>query len=171
MLRKALGTVIGGVMALALVGVAPQARAEERNQATRFTFNQPVRLPENEVLPAGSYWFRAPDAINGGRTVQVLNSNRTQVLGTFETDTMNRPGNTTISPTIGDVQLKMAQMPNQPAIVIGWIYPEQLQGHEFQYSARRENQIDESGHMLTLNIPNGGTVSGGTPSQEVAARY
>jgi hypothetical protein len=171
MLRKALGTVIGGVLALASVGLVPQARAEERNQVTEFTFNQPVRLPENKVLPAGSYWFTVPDAINGGRTVQVLNSKRTRVLGTFETETMNRPGNTTISPTIGDVQLKMVQMPNQPAIVIGWIYPEQLQGHEFQYSAQRESQMAESGYMLNLNIPNGGTASGGTPSQEVAARY
>lgn len=161
MLRKALGTIIGGVLALAFVGFVPQARAQEWNQSTQFTFNQPVRLPQNKVLPAGTYWFQVPDAMSGGHTVRVYNADRTRVLATLQSIATNRPGNTTISPTIGDVRLTMAKVPHQPPMIIGWIYPGQLQGYEFTYSPQRENQIAESGKMLTLNIPIGGTVSVG----------
>jgi len=163
MFRKTLGTIIGGVLALALMGFVPQARAEspEANQLTEFKFNQPVRLPHNMVLPAGTYWFRVPDAANGGNTVQVYNANRTRLLAQLEAITTDRPGNSTISPTIGDVQLTMAKLPHQIPLLIGWIYPAQLQGHEFVYSPQRENQIAESGHMMTLNIAPGGTVSVG----------
>lgn len=159
MLRKALGTIIGGVLALALMGFVPQARADAANQLTEFKFNQPVRLPQNIVLPAGTYWFKVPEF--GGDVVQVFNANRTQVLATMETITTDRAGNTTVSPTIGDMQLTMAKLHHQPPLLISWIYPGQLQGHEFVYSAKLENQLAESGHMLTMNIPNGGTVSAG----------
>ena len=143
------------------MGFVPQARADARNQLTEFTFNEPVRLPQKMVLPAGTYWFRVPDATNGGDTVQILNANQTQVLATLETIATGRAGNTTVSPTIGDVQLTMAKLPNQPPMLISWIYPGQLQRHEFTYSAQRENRLAESGHMMTLNIPNGRAVSVG----------
>jgi len=65
--RKALGTIIGCVLALALVAFVPHARADERDQAPQLTFNEPVELPGNHVLPAGTYWFVAPDSVNGGQ--------------------------------------------------------------------------------------------------------
>jgi hypothetical protein len=162
MLRKALGTIIGGVLALALMGFVPQARADSRNQLTEFKFNQPVRLPHNVVLPAGSYWFRVPDVINSGNIVQVYNANRTQLLATIETIATERPENPANSPTIGDGQLTIAKLPNhQVPLIIKWIYPGQFQGHEFVYSPKRENQLAKSGHMMTIDIPNGGAASVG----------
>lgn len=171
MLRKVLGTIIGGVVVLAIVGFAPQARADAANELTEFTFNQPVQVPHNRVLPAGSYWFRLLGA-NDYQTVEVLNAKQTHVLATLETIATDRRGNTVVSPTIGDTKLTLAKLPNQPLLLISWIYPDQLQGHEFTYSAQRENAIAESAHMITLNIPNGARVSAPTSNDvAVAARY
>jgi hypothetical protein len=157
MLRKTLGTIIGGVLALALIGFVPQARADETNQLTKLTFNQPVRIPHNMLLPAGTYWFRVLD-LNDSQTVQVLNANQTEVLATLETVATDRAGNTVVSPKIGDSQLTVARLPNQPPMLISWVYPGMVQGHEFTYSAQRENQLTESGHTMTVNVPNGETV-------------
>jgi hypothetical protein len=155
MLRKIIGTAIGAVLALALLGFVPQSHADARNQSTQFTFNKPVRLPNNVVLPAGTYWFLAPDTINAGNTVQVYNGDRTKLLGTFETITNDRP-----DPNMaGKMQLRVGTEPGQPPMIMGWIYPGQTQGHEFVYSSQRESQLAESGKLVVVDIGNGGTVT------------
>lgn len=163
MIRKALGTILGGVLALALMGFVPQARAEgpAANQVTQFTFSQPVRLPHNMILPAGTYWFTVPDARYGGQTVQVLNSDRTRVLGSFEAIATDRPDAYCQQAGCQDSRLTLARLPNQPALVMSWVYPGQSQGHEFVYSPQRENQLAETGKLMTVQIPAGGTVSVG----------
>ena len=157
MLRKALGTLMATVLALTLVGFATQARGDERNQRTGFTFDKPVRLPNNTVLPAGTYWFVVPDAVSAGNTVQVWNVDRTKDLGTFETTTNDRPDPN----MVGKVQLRVGTEPGQPPMLMGWIYPGQTQGHEFVYSRQKENQISETGKLMTVQIPIGGTVTVG----------
>jgi len=163
MLRKALGTIIGGVLALALLSFAPQARADGQhdamNQLTQFTFNQPMQLPNNRVLPAGTYWFTVLDAQSGGQTVQVLNADRTRVMGTFETTATDRPDLYCQESGCGDVRLTLARLPDQAPLLISWTYPGESQGHEFVYSTEKENQLTETGKLITVQIPVGGTVS------------
>lgn len=154
MLRKALGTLMATVFALTLVGFATQARADERNQRTGFTFDKPVRLPNNTVLPAGTYWFVVPDAVSAGNTVEVWNADRTKDLGTFETTTNDRPDPN----MVGKVQLRVGTEPGQPPMLMGWIYPGQTQGHEFVYSSQRESRLAEAGKLVTVEIGSGGTV-------------
>lgn len=165
MIRKALGTIIGGVLALALLGFVPQARAEGQHEAidqlTRFTFNQPVQLPFNKVIPAGTYWFTVPDADSGGQTVQVLNSDRTRVLGTFETIATDRPDLYCQERGCEDARVTLARLPNQVPLLVSWTYPGESQGHEFVYSRQKENQISETGKLMTVQIPIGGTVTVG----------
>ncbi len=43
--------------------VLPAARADESDQATKVTFDQPVQVP-GRVLPAGTYGFVLPADIN-----------------------------------------------------------------------------------------------------------
>ncbi len=159
MIRKALGTIIGGVLALALLSFVPQARAEGQHEAidqvTQFTFNQPVQLPHNKVLPAGTYWFTVPNAQNGGQTVQVLNSDRTRVIGTFETIATDRPDLYCQERGCEDVRL------NQVPLLVSWTYPGESQGHKFVYSRQKENQLSETGKLMTVQIPIGGTVTVG----------
>lgn len=161
--RKALGTIIGGVLALALLSFAPQGRAEGQHegidQVTQFKFNEPVQLPQNKVLPAGTYWFTVPDARSGGQTVRVLSSDRTRVLGTFETIATDRPDLYCQEPGCQDMRLTLARLPNQLPFLVSWTYPGESQGHRFVYSHQKESQITETGKMMTVQIPVGGTVS------------
>lgn len=154
MLRKTLVSLMAMVFAFALFGFATQARADAANQRTGFSFNKPVRLPNNTILPAGTYWFVVPNAVNAGNTVEVWNADRTKNLGTFETITNDRP-----DPThLGTVQLRVGTEPGQPPMLMGWIYPGQNQGHEFVYSSQRESRLAEAGKLVTVNIGAGGTV-------------
>ncbi len=71
-MRRALGTIFGVVLAAALLTFAPGARADEANEATQFTFNEPFQIPGNRILPAGTYWFKLPSSITNPNVVEVL---------------------------------------------------------------------------------------------------
>jgi hypothetical protein len=154
MIRKALGTIIGGVLALAFIAFVPYARADERDQASQLTFNQPVELPENHVLPTGTYWFVVPDDINSGQTVEVFNADRTQLLATLQTITTERLNMT------DDTQLTFGRVPNRPIMLMSWFYPGQPLGHQFVYSPQQESQLSE-GSQITVMARSGSTVSAG----------
>jgi hypothetical protein len=155
MIRKALGIIMGGVLALAFISFAPNARADERDQAVQFTFNQPVEIPGNHVLPAGTYWFVMLDAGSHGRIVQVFNTDRSQLFATLETITTERPNIT------DQTQLTFGKVsPDKPLMLIDWFYPGLTAGHEFVYSSQQESQISE-GNRITLIAQSGKQVSAG----------
>jgi hypothetical protein len=154
MIREALGTVIGGVLALVFIVCVPYARADERNQASQLTFNQPIELPENHVLPAGTYWFVTPDNVNEGQMVQIFNADRTQFLLTLQTITTQRADAT------DDTQLTFGKMFNKPVTLTSWFYPGEIFGHEFVYSPQQESQLSE-GSQITVMARSGSTVSAG----------
>jgi hypothetical protein len=136
MIRKALGIILGGVLALALVLFVPGVRADERDEATQLTFNQPVEIPGNHLLAAGTYWFVVSDNDDGGKIVQIFNTDRTQLFATMETITTERPE------WSQNAQLTFAKLsPNKPILLISWFYPDRTEGHRFVYSPRVENQL------------------------------
>ena len=152
--RKALWTIIGCVLALALVAFVPHARADERDQASQLTFNEPVELPGNHVLPAGTYWFVAPDSVDGGVVVQVFNANRTQLLATMETISTERPDITS------NTQLTFGRVSNSRLLLISWFYPGENIGHQFVYSPQLESRLSE-GSQVTVTARSGSAVSVG----------
>src|SRR5689334_7256205 len=152
MTRKALGTIIGGVLALMLAVFVPQVRADEANQASQLTFDQPVELPGNQVLPAGTYWFLAPDTINSGQTVEIFNADRTQLLATLEAVPTQRLNVT------DDTQLTFGRVSNRPFMLMSWFYPGELFGHQFIYSPQQESQLSE-GSQITVMARSGSAVS------------
>jgi hypothetical protein len=154
MIRKALWTILGGVLALAFIAFVPNARADERDQASQLTFNQPVELPGNHVLPAGTYWFEAPDAVNSGNTVQIFNADHTQVLLTLQAIPAQRTNIT------DDTQLTFGQVYDQPLMLTSWFYPGETFGHEFLYSPQQESQLSE-GNQITVMARSGSPVSAG----------
>lgn len=154
MIRKALGTIIGGVLALALIAFVPYAQADESNQASQLTFNQPVELPGNHVLPAGMYWFMAPDTVNSGQTVQIFNVDRTQLLVTLEALPAQRANIT------DDTQLTFGRVYNRPLMLMSWFYPGEIFGHQFIYSPQQESQLSE-GSQITVMARSGSAVSAG----------
>jgi hypothetical protein len=154
MLGKVLWTILGGVLALTFIALVPYARADESNQASQLTFNQPVELPGNHVLPAGTYWFEVPDAVNSGDTVQIFNADHTQVLLTLQAIPTQRTNIT------DDTQLTFGRVYNKTLMLTSWFYPGETFGHEFLYSPQQESQLSE-GNQITVMARSGSPVSAG----------
>lgn len=136
-LRKILPMVLGALMGLAMLGIAPVARADEANQATQLVLSQPVQIPGRTVLPAGTYWFVLVDTwIGESNMVRIYNANRTHIIATLETITANRPE------ANGRTELVFAeQTQGRPLALLKWFYPDRTEGHEFIYSRRREAKL------------------------------
>jgi hypothetical protein len=75
-------------LALALAMIVPVARADDRDQATQLTFDQPVQIPGNVVLPPGTYWFKVSDNTLDRNVVRVFDSNWSIIATTIAVPTL-----------------------------------------------------------------------------------
>ncbi len=110
------------------------AHADEDDQATEITFNQPIQVP-GQVLPAGTYLFKllSGDSLD---VVQIFNSDRTHLYATLETipsESHPIPNDTTVT--------LVEQGGGKPDVLLTWSYPGNETGHEFIYSNRLEKQL------------------------------
>jgi hypothetical protein len=147
MMRKVIGLMFAVVLGFGLL-IAPAAHADEANQATQFTFNRPVQVPGNVVLPAGTYWFVITDNVRIPNLVQIFNADRTHLYATMETIPTTRPN------TTDDSELILSkESPRQPLALMSWFYPDRLTGHEFLYSPREESRLSESQQITVMAQP------------------
>src|SRR5690242_19108439 len=58
------------------------AKADESNRKTVFTMNQPVRVPGNLILPAGTYVMKLADT-QARNVVTIMDATETKVYTTF----------------------------------------------------------------------------------------
>jgi hypothetical protein len=131
-------------VALILLVFGPTARADEWNQMTKLTFDQPVQIPGHEVLPAGSYWFILANSSSDRNIVQVYSSNWQHELATLLTQPTVR------AHASDDTVVEFAERPHkQPEALLKWYYPGRLTGHQFLYSGRHE---DEFSHDVKVNV-------------------
>jgi hypothetical protein len=82
---------------LAFLIALPAAGADEENQATKVTFDQPIQIP-GRVLPAGTYWFILPQDVTQHYLVRIFNSDRTTqyaTLFTINAERLQSTGHTT----------------------------------------------------------------------------
>jgi hypothetical protein len=86
--------IVGLIIAFGLFYVLV-AHADESDQATTVTFNQPVQIP-GQLLPAGTYVFKLANRDSVQDAVQILNSDQTHVYATLETIPADREGPTDI---------------------------------------------------------------------------
>ena len=148
MTLKILGLVFGVLLGFGLLAAVPAARADDANQATQFTFNRPVEIPGNAVLPAGTYWFVVPNNVDSANVVLIFNADRTQLYATVETIP------TTRLTTSDDSELRFAeQSSRQPVALMGWFYPDRLTGHEFLYSPREKSRLSEGQQITVMAHP------------------
>ena len=123
-------------IALAMVAMGPAARADEWNEQTKLTFNQPVQIPGHEVLPAGSYWFILAKSPANRNIVQIYSSNWKHKYATLLTQPTVRPQST------DHTVIQFAERPhNQPEALLKWFYPGRTTGQHFLYSARHEREF------------------------------
>jgi hypothetical protein len=112
------------VALLIVVGSASTAMADDWDQKTLFTINQPIAIPGHVVLPAGSYIVKRLDATTP--VVQILNRTETQVFATLMPvpDFVQHPAD---KPTF-----TFTEMPEgSPVALRTWHYPGSQIGYEF----------------------------------------
>jgi hypothetical protein len=118
---------------LALTIMLPAARADEKNEAIKITFGQPVQIP-GRVLHAGTYWFVLPDDTT--HQVRIFDADRTMLYVTLFTIDADRP-----RPT-GKTAVTLARRgPAEPQAIISWFYPGNTTGHEFLYSKQMREEL------------------------------
>ena len=128
--------------------LVPAARADETDQATRLTFNQPVEIPGNKVLAAGTYLFAKIPDMGGARLVQIFNENHTKLYATLVVEPARRQNAT------HDTEVILAEpAQNQPKQLLTWFYPDRLDGHQFVYNRDEEKAISRETKLTVLASP------------------
>jgi hypothetical protein len=120
---------------LAFSIVLPGARADEANQATKVTFDQPVQIP-GRVLPAGTYWFILPQDVTQHYLVRIFSSDRTMLYATLFTINAERP-----KPTDHTGFTFAERGSAQPQAIATWFYPGDSTGHEFLYPKQLQKEL------------------------------
>jgi hypothetical protein len=119
---------------LAFAIMLPVLRADERNQATKFTFTQPVQIP-GRVLPAGTYWFQLVDG-SDRHIVRIFGEDRTTILATvFSIPRMRQGNGAELAITLAD------RGANQPEAIVAWFYVGETEGHEFLYPKQQSREL------------------------------
>jgi LPXTG-motif cell wall-anchored protein len=110
-----------------LAAMLPQAKADEWNQKTTFTFSGPVEIP-GKVLSPGTYVFKLADSQSDRNIVQVFNERENHLYGTYLAIPDYR-----LQPTGKPVITFEERAAGAPPAVHAWFYPGDNYGHEFVY--------------------------------------
>ena len=148
MTRKMLVSSFGIALAFALVTIAPTANAGQANEATQLTFNQPVQIPGDVVLPAGSYWFVMSNDIATHNFVRIYGAHRTHLITIVDVLPTLRD-----KPTNGTELTFAEQSRTRPIALLDWFYPGRLTGHEFVYTTHLQRRLAEN-DQITLLVRN-----------------
>jgi hypothetical protein len=127
---------------LAFLIVLPVTRADEWNQATVFTFSQPVQIPEH-VLPAGTYRFELLDDFNR-EIVRISDADRTKVIAIIPAIPIEQKA------LSGKPAIILAERESQPEAIIAWSYPGRLEGHQFLYPKQVQTELAKDKHDVIV---------------------
>ncbi|HUO16857.1 MAG TPA: hypothetical protein VMX38_17875 [Verrucomicrobiae bacterium] len=129
MLAAAIVLILGGF------AFVPPAHADEWNEQTELSFNQPVELP-NTILPAGKYWFILANNDSDRHIVRVFSSDWSKLYATLNAIPVIRR-----EPT-NHTEVKFAERRHdQPEALLDWYYPGRFTGNEFVYSHQLERRF------------------------------
>ena len=126
--------IVGLIIAFGLFYVLA-AHADESDQTTTVTFNQPAQIP-GQLLPAGTYVFQLANSDSSRNVVQIFNSDQTHVYATLETMPTDRQ-----EPTGHTVITLAEQGARKPDVLLKWFYPGNLTGNEFLYPDHKEKEL------------------------------
>ncbi len=145
-----------------LSAIAPQAKADDWNQKTIFTFSGPVEIP-GQVLAPGTYVFKLMDSPSNRNVVQLFNQDENHLYGTFL--------------AIPDYRLKPAGKPiitfeeraaGSPEAVRAWFYPGQNYGHQFVYPKVKAIELAKANNQPVASMPNELAANTIAPEPQVA---
>jgi len=135
-------------VATLVVAFGSPTKADEGNKLTIFTFSQPVELPGNKVLPAGTYAVKLMDSAGDRNIVQIFNKDMTMLYATILTipDYRLQPHDKTI--------VKFSETSQGgPEAIKEWFYPGDLYGQEFVYPKSRATQIAKASNQSVPAMP------------------
>src|SRR5215813_4252292 len=132
-MKRILSSLASALSLMMFFGSHSVARADDWDQKTRFTINQPISIPGHIVLPAGNYVIKRMNAVNP--VVQILDASETKVYTTVlpTLDTVNDPH--------GKPMLTFEEMPEgTPVALKTWYYPGRLTAYEFNTESTSKSQ-------------------------------
>ncbi|MBV6429999.1 MAG: hypothetical protein IANPNBLG_00102 [Bryobacteraceae bacterium] len=143
-------TTILTLFGLTFLGLAltPSAKADEWNEKTIVTFNQPVEIP-GRVLPAGTYVFKLLDSQSDRNVVQIFNKDENHVYATIlaiPDYRMEPKGKTVIT-----FEERRA---GAPEAIRAWFYPGRNYGEEFVYPKLKAVELAKANEQHVLSMPN-----------------
>jgi hypothetical protein len=128
-LRKTLS--ILGLM-LTFTIMLPVVHADDWNQATRFTFNQPVQVP-GRILPVGTYFFQLVG--ENHHLVQIFNEDRTPVVILYSIPRVRYGRRAEAAITLAN------RGGTQPQAIVAWFFVGETEGHEFLYPKQEAQEL------------------------------
>jgi LPXTG-motif cell wall-anchored protein len=126
-----------GLLCAGLIALTPTAKADDWDKRTVVTFREPVEIPNNKVLPAGTYVIRLLGSQTDRDIVQFLNKTETHVY-----DTVLAIPDYREEPTSHTVVTFAERGAGSPQAIKTWFYPGDLWGDEFVYSKVHPAAID-----------------------------
>jgi hypothetical protein len=144
MSTRALWSVVLAVLVICVVHL-PFARASERDQLTKVTFDQPVEIP-GHVLAAGSYWFVRD--VNDPDVVRIFSQDWKMLYATELTQATER------LKAADDTTFVLAERESsKPEALLKWFFPGETIGHEFLYSNREEKELAQDKQQVVVAAP------------------
>ena len=125
----------------------PSARADEYNEETKLTFNEPVEVP-GVVLPAGTYWFVLADSPTCRNIMQIYSADRSKLYATLITVSAYREQPQDLT----EIRFAERRHHRAPAL-LQMYYPSFQLGHEFLYPDREEGELRRDGELDVLARP------------------
>jgi hypothetical protein len=136
-----------GAIAVAMA-IGTSAKADEFNKLSYLTFSQPVELPGNVMLPAGTYSFKLMDILGYRHIVQVFDKDQMHLYATI----MAIP-NYRLTPTDETVIRFSESASGAPNAIKEWFYPGDNFGQEFVYPKRRAVELAAASHQPVPAMP------------------
>ena len=138
----------GVFVCVGLLGsMLPQAKADEWDQKTVFTFSGQVEIP-GQVLNAGTYVFKLSDSQSDRNIVQVFNKNENHLYGTFLTVPDHR-----LKPRGKPIITFEERTSGSPEAVRAWFYPGENYGHQFVYTKAKAVQLAKANNTPVASMP------------------
>jgi hypothetical protein len=135
-------------LGMAIAVSAPTVQADGWNKKTVVTFSQPIEIPGDIILPAGTYVFKLLDSASDRHIVQIFNEDQTHLYATI----LAIP-NWRLQVT-GKTVMTFGESPvGVPQPIRSWFYPGANSGEEFVYPKRRAMELAKLSNQPIIAMP------------------
>ena len=128
--------------------MAPVSKAQNGDKKTIVTFDEPIEVPGNIILPAGTYFFKLLNQDSGRWVVQIFDEHQTKTFATLITieDFRYHPTN--------KVVMNFTERPaGEPPAIKEWFFPGEKQGRAFVYGKKRAMELAKVVNEPVLATP------------------